>query len=457
MGMEIFSLADLSGHTDKHFDYFAEKFIAQGAALASVRAYLYGAANFLDYAVEEGSFSGTATIAEINRMIDRYIPMRRALGDLRKKRRDGHVFLDDSWEHWALDVGDRLKFRPLNQTITTVAAINRFLNSCRDFTIAEVDRLNLSVDFTRANYRSVSLVIERSRGITRHEKMAMLRRSALSNLMRSGPRRITSRVSSPGKGDPPPKIERDFPLERLPSLINAANTYRDKVRIIALAGLGIRQSEADNLRWRDIDFSTRQVFVHDPEFAVGAFPGVKTSKGRFKGREHRETRFLPVLKDLFFQNLRMYIANEYIPDCGHDFVLQCLQGPDAGKPYEEVSDEGKRSLFRRLVNKIDCPTLPDGSLPTGHSLRHLYGVYMLNFLPVPGGFGLTLEQVKKLMGHKDITQTQRYARSDTVILAAQMEYADRYIMQRSGGNLDAMELMATRLEAQAAALRKANA
>ena len=74
---------------------------------------------------------------------------------------------------------------------------------------------------------------------------------------------------------------------------------------------------------------------------------------------------------------------------------------------------------------------------------------MLNYLPVPGGYGLKLKEVQQLKGHTSEKTTAHYAREDRTILAARLEYADQHLWT-TGNDLHFLPtLIANRLRAEA--------
>ena len=49
---------------------------------------------------------------------------------------------------------------------------------------------------------------------------------------------------------------------------------------------------------------------------------------------------------------------------------------------------------------------------------------MLNHIPLEDKFGFSLEEVQKMMGHKSIEVTQKYARRPDEYIEQQLEYAE---------------------------------
>jgi integrase len=144
----------------------------------------------------------------------------------------------------------------------------------------------------------------------------------------------------------------------------------------------------------------------------------------YKGRETDGVYFLPFLRELFFDTLEAYVESEYIATSKHDFVFQDIRSKSGlGRPFYEISDTGRIKNFKEAASRSEI--FDDrGAIYTPHSLRHLYGVYLLNYLPVPGGYGLSIKEVQYLMGHKTDAATRLYARSDKAVLIWKLDAAD---------------------------------
>lgn len=217
-----------------------------------------------------------------------------------------------------------------------------------------------------------------------------------------------------------------------------------------MAASGLRTSETLALRWENINQTEAKIYVDDPNNLRYSDHLPRNVRLRFKGRAASDTYLIPQLRDRFFVALVEYLTYEYIPGCGHDFVFQdTATGPASGRPMHEMSDTARIQAFKRAVRKAGVPPRHDGRDWTPHSLRHAYGVYLLNYLPVPGGYGLTLKEVQRLMGHKSETTTAHYARDDSAILAAKLEHADAFVYGASPDLAGLPSLIAQRLRQEA--------
>jgi hypothetical protein len=85
----------------------------------------------------------------------------------------------------------------------------------------------------------------------------------------------------------------------------------------------------------------------------------------------------------------------------------------------------------------------------------MYGYYVKNFAPLGNGqYGLPLNKVQLLLGHRDIKSTQRYAREDFARLEAALSAIN---MARSDDQLFSVnEAKIKYLEGQIAALRSSS-
>ncbi|MBI4315919.1 MAG: tyrosine-type recombinase/integrase [Chloroflexi bacterium] len=135
---------------------------------------------------------------------------------------------------------------------------------------------------------------------------------------------------------------------------------------------GLRISEALDLRFADLDLAGRRVRIRDG-----------------KGRRDR----VVYLTTTAAKGLRRY--RELVPHAGEDLVLSCQ-----GRPlrYEEAW-----SRVGRLGEAAGIPKL------SPHRLRHTYATHLLNN-------GLSLEALRRLMGHENMNTTLIYARlADTTL------------------------------------------
>jgi len=437
-GHEVYRIIDLEGDLVAAFDDFVEFLITQNFATSTIRRYSDAVANFLDYLVEGGVFGQPATPKEINHLIDSYVAVKMQADRIRS------IDIDDEIFSQVRPIVIALKMRQVSEPGNMIAAINRFLRrsellAYEDWQIAE----QMGMPKPSGSYRALIDAVNGYDRMPYKQRKALKQNSMLANVMRYNVNGINrpKRIRSPKPGGPDDEVYLDFPLEFIKGLINAATSARDRALWLLLAGTGIRMSEAMNLQWEDIDCEAQKVFVHDPHtlrFDAGlAF----SDKMRFKGRAMAATAFIPQLKFEFFKSLADYFKHEMIAGVVHQFVFQQLRGSKAGEPMLLLSDTARIESFKRAVIRAGISSCSGkGKVWTPHSLRHLYGVYMLNYLPVPGGFGLRDVEVQQLMGHQTLTATRHYARENKEILNSKLLHATAMAME-DYSNLETLPAM----------------
>jgi integrase len=228
-----------------------------------------------------------------------------------------------------------------------------------------------------------------------------------------------------------------FPIERSVDLIRqskpkkAKTFYRDMTLYALLAATGARSSEALQIRMCDIDDEEFAVFLRDP-FARRT-PGITEDEHKllsWKGRDTELTYLIEPFAGIFWEYLEKYLTLEYNSSVNHDFVFQNSDG----RPFFASDRSSRDKTFKKYAKKIG---LLDITGISPHSLRHMYGTYTLNYMPVPGqatpGFPITY--VKILMGHSSVTSTMKYAKHDTDIIDAYLQHANQYVSQRGESSI----------------------
>lgn len=239
------------------------------------------------------------------------------------------------------------------------------------------------------------------------------------------------------KNDKQPFKTIAFPIERSVDLVRQAKPsrsktfYRDMTFYALLAATGARTSEALQLRMPDIDSDEFAVFLRDP-FARKT-PGITEEEYEllsWKGRETELTYMIEPFAGIFWENLEKYLTLEYNSSVSHDFVFQSSDG----RPFFASDRSSRDKTFKQYAKTSG---LPDVTGISPHSLRHMYGTYTLNYMPVPDHSvpGLPITYVKILMGHSSITSTIKYAKHDTDIVEAYLQHANQYVTQRGEDSL----------------------
>ena len=153
--------------------------------------------------------------------------------------------------------------------------------------------------------------------------------------------------------------------EEMDRFVEVATPHLRTFFIVAL-NTGMRRSELFRLEWRDVDFERKLLTVRKPK--------------------NYETRYIP-LNALVIEALQQH------PKRIVDRKISPLifSTPD-GKEYQKVDKGFKASLRRAGITKHFRI----------HDMRHTFASHLTMK-------GVDLRTVAKLMGHKDIKQTMRYA------------------------------------------------
>lgn len=266
--------------------------------------------------------------------------------------------------------------------------------------------------------------------ISNNVKNSLVRKSMLGGVVAEGPKLIKACILPISKSQSYFSIERAFPFDKIIPLIDSFPTCRDKSLYMFCAASGCRIHEALQILIEDIDIKNRTVRLVDPNSRITHDSYKKLtpderSKLSWKGRNTDRVLLIQPFGDLFFEYLEEYIKHEYVAHNKHSFVFQNVRGNQKGKPFFLSSASTRNEAFNKASQKIGVlEELNQGV----HSLRHMYGTYLVNYFPKSDGtYGLPLAVVQKLMGHSTINATQRYARHDSELIAIELEYANNLL------------------------------
>lgn len=409
-------------------------------------------ARFIDYLYEVKVVgAGPVSRAVVNDAIEYYLELlRRGEGlslSVGKRERARYADGDEAREAALRAVARKLSIKPLASRSwdNTIAALNRFLRVCslleREAKEMAILKGGLDARFVAEaeyDYRPLLEAVDGVKAFSPEEVQHLKQSTLLGGVIRfrgdelTRPKGLRKSVKQQLQLD----VDwLDFPREHFEALLRAATSWRDRALWTLLLASGIRRSEALNLQWCDIDFAAREVFVLDPEGLRYSREMPQTERElRFKGRTVSRTYLLLPYRDWFFEYLRRYRQEEYrLPHDDNDFVFQYLVSPHYGRPLVEATDETLNSAFTSAVRRarIPGPAIARDYVWTAHSLRHAYGVYLVNDYVVPGQAmpGLTLAEVQQLMGHKDINTTRKYARERSSRLQAKLKAHDQVFIQ----------------------------
>ena len=153
---------------------------------------------------------------------------------------------------------------------------------------------------------------------------------------------------------------RYFTKEEIKALYNACAEHLKPIIIVAL-NTGMRKGEILNLKWEDIDFRQKIIYLLET-----------------KNNEKREIPMNQVVFDTLLK-VRKPPNSPYV-----------FYNKD-GKPFDDVKTAFWRALKRAGIKNFRF-----------HDLRHTFASHLVMA-------GVDLNTVKELLGHKDIKMTQRYA------------------------------------------------
>jgi len=212
--------------------------------------------------------------------------------------------------------------------------------------------------------------------------------------------------------------QKTFPFDRAVFFLASARNDRDKCLWALIAATGCRVSEALSILIDDIDLESKKIRIIPPTERQSLLrkylSEIELNKISHKGRASSATYPIRPFITIFWAALNGYMNSTYKRGANHRFLFQ----KNTGDPYVH-SYRGALARFQEASERAT------GTKYGFHSLRHMYGYYIKNWIPSHnGGFGFPLSDVCMLMGHKDINTTKRYARDDSMKLEAMIRYAN---------------------------------
>jgi len=311
---------------------------------------------------------------------------------------------------------------------TKHAAIRKFLR------LSERVRQQL-LELTQAQARSVSVAstklfpaLASKRAISGHERQGILASSMIAGVISGGPKLIQDIVLPVATPDSNYDHTKAFPFDRFKDLTEKFTTYRDVALYSLCAASGCRISEALQLLWGDVNTQDQKVILvdpksrpHDPSYL--SLTPKERSQLVWKGRATQLTLLIEPFASIFFSSLASYLRHEYVAHGRHKFVFQYSDEDIDGAPYFLAAASSRNGVLKRAM------TLANVTEVAGpHSLRHMYGTYLLNYFPrLNGHFGLPPTLVQKLMGHSQMKTTMKYARYDQDLIEAELAYANQMV------------------------------
>ena len=308
---------------------------------------------------------------------------------------------------------------------TMIAPVRRFFSFAEMLARQEQEFASLGIDFSPSEVIALGPTDFKSR-LSSFERRSLKANSLLAGLISGGAIYKTALIiprSSTGIGTEAPKY---FPFRYCLALLESMTTWRDKTLYSLVAACGCRISEAIQLLWTDINVSTKTIRLVDPTRRVNdkSYLSLKAEERDrlvWKGRTTQATLLIEPFASYFFSSLREYLNDEYWPHGRHEFVFQYTDPHTEarGKPYFLSSKSSQTGAFSLAVAKSVPKEANKGY--GAHSLRHLYGTYLLNYFPTEKGYGLPIGLVKQLMGHRYVKDTEKYAIHDLDLLRIEVE------------------------------------
>lgn len=288
------------------------------------------------------------------------------------------------------------------------------------------------------------------------EIKAMQANSMIAGVVAGGPKFIGSVVLKGTEKSTAYDQSRAFPFDKAIDLINTAPSYRDRSYYALSAACGGRAHEILQILLEDINVSDGTVRLVDPSTRKGHssyryLSSEKRFQLSYKGRTTPRTLLIEPFASMFFEALESYFRHEHIAHGRHDFVFQYLKGEQRGQPYFLSAASSRTQQFHHVCRQIGV-VLPPRTGP--HSLRHMYGTYLLNYFPrLNGEYGLPPTMVQQLMGHELLKSTLQYARHDEELLKLELQNANN-VLFRKGTPRRLVDMRIAALEAQVLKLRR---
>ncbi len=438
-GLPTWRLRTLDGQEVEAFSRFVE--FAVEYKPRTTKRYLEVIGRFLDYLFQAGVFGAEPLpVRRLNAVIDAYPLLLRDGSQLTASRvlsRKPETHSDQ----WLAETALALGWKPAKSSTSSnaLAAVNHFLSLSEMLAREELERAEILGIHHGGKPETLIRALQGKVAVSTAEVHRMRQNSMLGSVAKyasMGLRRNKRLRAS--KSDAQEDTEnKAFPLEYVSALIEAATCWRDKALWLLLAASGIRTSEARNLLLEDVLPEEQLVYVLDPAGRHFKPSEHMRERPRFKGRAMAATYLFPPLRQMFFVALERYLSLEYVPlhkPGEARYLFQYVEPKRRGQPLVDASDAALGKSFKKAAQKSGVPIPFDGGEYTPHSLRHLYGVYMLNDYPIDPAsdrFGLPITDVQMLMGHARLATTQKYARVKRERLMKKLEASDRAMLSLS--------------------------
>lgn len=177
---------------------------------------------------------------------------------------------------------------------------------------------------------------------------------------------------------------------------------------------GLRKGEALGLQWEDIDFSNGKMSIKR-ERLLSAEKGDMLVTDDPKTKQGIRTLYLTKRCVSALLTYRNFVIKKFgfLPtdSSGQDFIFVATRGRSVGNP---IKGTAVNAGMNRIAKAVNLPHI------TVHDGRHTFAVRSREA-------GVPLEDIKDLLGHKDVTTTQIYANVSPVIKERAVNQLENYI------------------------------
>jgi integrase len=415
-GKQSWRLLDPDGRPIRAFEVFAKTL--ERRSINTRKNYCRWLAEFFDYLFEaavwvpaghNGAVSQD-TLVEVMEAYDEYL-----------------VFGADSGNAIARRIDETLPSARIStrSSSTKHAAVRRFLKLSERVRAQMLELTKVGIGIANMDEQKLLFGIGEKRELPSFQRQALVANSMLAGVIARGPKLIEEGILPTSVPDITYEHERAFPFDKVGEFLGHLTTYRDKALYALCAASGCRVSEALQLLWDDIDMKAQTVRLIDPKSRLScqsylALTPEERDRLVWKGRSTPLALLIDPFVTMFFEALAAYMRYEYIPHSRHSFVFQYKRGSEQGEPYYLAAASSRNEVFKKAIGLAGVE-LVEGP----HSLRHMYGTYLLNYFPRPDGtYGLPIGIVQKLLGHRQVKDTAKYARYDKDLLEAELRYAN---------------------------------
>lgn len=422
-------LLDPDGHSIPAFDIFARTL--DRAPVNTRKNYLLWLAEFFDFLFEAATWTSEGTAVNHDSLVaiieayDEYL-----------------VLGPDSGNPIAKRIC-QTKPSPLISRVSSAtkhAAIRRFLKLSERIRVQMLELTQSGFPGGRIDEQKLIPGLCERRELSAYERQGMVRNSMLAGCISSGPKLIQEAVLPTSVPDALSEHGHVVPFDRVVQLLTHMTTYRDKALYAFCAASGCRISEALQLLWEDVNIAAQKVQLVDPKRrphspSYLALEAVERDSLVWKGRATFSTLLIDPFATIFFEALVGYLRHEYVPHGRHTFVFQYTRDGVAGCPYYLSKASSRNGVLKRALKLTGL-----SDVGGAHTLRRMYGTYLLNYFPrADGTFGLPIALVQKLMGHRQIKDTAKYALYDRDLLEAELHYANMALY--GSGELTSLNVM----------------